>query len=254
MSSAIDIILNGISKYFGVIVGGLIAFISGFAMDYYRSKREKKDRFDRTIKKIYLDDCIVQIRNELAYYGSITMKIMNQVMRNLPILKGEEDFRKYISELKKRSETQKIISYEFQYAHSRTSYLYVFSDKFSWSIQYLFWWYSGFLDDLLNEARMIEYLRDDKLTSIVTSITNSTNMIQSLKNWYEKKLVNIESILRENNYETYADFKKILETDEMTNIINDISGLHEVYQNEEKKRNAGEEWGQAVSEYLKGHP
>lgn len=252
MADYLEMLVNGLSQYIGVIIGGLIAFFSAVFADYFRSRREEKGVVDSNIKKMYLDESIVPVRNELAYYGNITLKIVNEIRRDFHFFKSVNDLKEYIKDIKSRSRVQKIIGYEF--SHGRLTYLYKFGDKIPWAIQYAFWWYSGFLGDLLDEKRMQEFLVEGKSKELTETLTYVAQLVQSLRIWLEKKLLKLESLLRERKYRNFKEFEKIVLSEEVLKIASELGGLHEVYINEEKRRDKGEKWGQEIIDYINKHP
>lgn len=239
----------------GVITGGMIGFLSAVFVDYFRHKREEKKAIDIEIKKTFLDECIVSVRTELSFYGNITMKTINKVRRDFHFLTDVNELKEYLKEIKSRSEVQTVISYEFVKAHGSSSYLYKFGEKVPASVQYVFWWYSGFLDDVLNERRMREFIGDPiRNKEIQVSLTHVIQIVQELRIWLEKKLLALEQLFRKETYESYSDFEKKIRTKEVIESINQISGIREVFVEEEKKRDRGEQWGQGIIDYIKANP
>ena len=242
------------ADYLGVIIGGSIAFLSAFFMDYFRSRKQEKDVINNDIKKMYLDESIVPVRNELSYFGNITLKVVNQARRDFHTLSNTKELRDYIMNIKSRSDVQKVVGYEFAQAHAGVIHLYKLGDKIPWAIQYAFWWYSAFLGDLLNEKRMQEFLEEDKSKELQESLMYLTQLLQSLRIWLEKKLFKLESLLREKKYGSYEDFEKTIKSEEVAKVVDEISALHKVYRNEEERRDKGEKWGQEMINYINAHP
>ena len=132
-------------------------------------------------------------------------------------------------------------------------YCYKLGNEFTWAINYAFWWYSGFLDDLLNEDRMKDFLGENS-TTFAGTLVMLENLVQSLRIWLEKKLLQLESELRDKNYKNIKDFENAIQDQETSKIISDVAGLYKIYVEEEKRREKGEKWGQGIIDYIDSHP
>lgn len=126
--------------------------------------------------------------------------------------------------------------------------------KVPWAIQYAFWWYSGFLDDILNEKRLEEIVVKNKQKELAESLTEVEKLTQSLRIWLEKKLLKLELLLREKKFRKREDFNDFVQSDEITGIAEELEGINPVYISEEEKRGRGKMWGQGIIDYMNTHP
>lgn len=242
MSESVSPILIALSS------GALGATIGSILTNYIRYYLSKKQEISSDIRKTYLIDTIIPVRNELAYYGNIVMKVMYQMRRNLPLYGNV--WKDFVSEIKSREEVRRIIGFEFAQAHSKLPNLYQFGEKVPVATAYAFWWYSNFLDDLLNEKRIEQLLTDKKW---MENLLHATRLVQEMRIFFERKLVRLETLIREKHYGSIKDFEHFCQSEEILRIAETLDGFYKTIIREEERHERGEIWGQELADYMNAH-
>lgn len=223
------------------IISGLIGSILGIigsvivAIIYVRNqnKLEKNKRISEQIQKMYIEQGLLPLQEAVQEYATSSIFALLDYKKyfiNLYMKQNnEKKFLDMVNDIKKRPGVKSMIDRQFDSAIDTFPHVRRFGNVVYGVIIRILQNWSDLVRDMMNWENMKPQFSKSDIDEAQRSMDGVVTLIQESQLYILNRLDNLKDYILENDYYSYMDFLKILNTERYKNFIDDLDNYNKLY-------------------------